>query len=125
LLSSRRAWASVWYVALWSSTCGRAPEGEAIVRLQLRWDPFNGAEFGKNLAYLSIKLASSANRRFEFEKRGQLFIRTHDEPLSIAAMRVNNEDRSPVGIHAWDAASTPTGFAQIVGDNFPVLQSFG
>jgi hypothetical protein len=46
-----------------------------------------------------MKLASSANRRFEFEKRGQLFIRANDEAISIAAMRVNNEDRSRVGIN--------------------------
>jgi hypothetical protein len=31
----------------------------------------------------------------EFQKRGQLFIRTHNETLSVAAMRVSNEDRSP------------------------------
>jgi hypothetical protein len=31
-----------------------------------------------------------ANRRFEFQKRGQLLICAHDELLSIAAMRVNN-----------------------------------
>jgi hypothetical protein len=38
--------------------------------------------------------------RFEFHKRGQLFIRTHNEPLPIAAMRVSNPDCSPVGIIA-------------------------
>jgi hypothetical protein len=31
------------------------------------------------------------NRRFESRKRGQLFIRTHNETLSVAAMRVSNE----------------------------------
>jgi hypothetical protein len=41
-----------------------------------------------------------ANRRFKFHKRGQLFLRMHNETLSVAAMRVNNPDRSPVGIHA-------------------------
>jgi len=40
----------------------------------------------------------SQNRRVEFEKGGQLFIRTHNETLSVAAMRVNNPDCSPVGI---------------------------
>jgi hypothetical protein len=34
------------------------------------------------------------NRRFEFEKRGQLVICSHNETLSIAAMRVSNPDRS-------------------------------
>jgi len=41
----------------------------------------------------------SQNRRFELHKRGQLFIRTHNETLSIAAMRVNNPDRSALGIN--------------------------
>jgi len=38
-------------------------------------------------------------RRFKFDKRSQLFIRTHNEALSIAAMRVTNPDRSPVAIN--------------------------
>jgi hypothetical protein len=36
-----------------------------------------------------MKLAVSPNRRFEFYKRSQFFIRRHHETLSIAAMRVN------------------------------------
>jgi hypothetical protein len=39
------------------------------------------------------------DRQFKFEKRSQLFIRVHNVTLSIVAMRVNNPDRSPVGIH--------------------------
>jgi len=35
-------------------------------------------------------------------------------------MRVSNEDRSPLRVHSSDAAPTPTGFAEIVGDYFPV-----
>jgi hypothetical protein len=38
------------------------------------------------------------NRRFEFEKSRQLFIRVHNEPLSAVAMCVCNPDRSLVGI---------------------------
>jgi hypothetical protein len=38
-------------------------------------------------------------RRFEFQKRSQYFIHTHNETLSVAAMRVRNEDRSPATIH--------------------------
>jgi len=30
---------------------------------------------------------------------------------------------SPVGIHSGDTAPTPTGFAEIVGDDFPVIHS--
>ena len=37
-----------------------------------------------------------ANRRFEFHKRSQLFIRSYNETLSVGAMRVSNPDRSPV-----------------------------
>jgi len=35
-----------------------------------------------------------ANHRFEFEKRRQLFIHTHNEALTVVTMRVNNPDRS-------------------------------
>jgi hypothetical protein len=32
---------------------------------------------------------------FKFEKGSQLFIRLHNEALSVVAMRVSNPDRSP------------------------------
>jgi hypothetical protein len=38
------------------------------------------------------------NRPFHFTKRGQFFIRVHNEPLSVVAMRVNNPDRSPASL---------------------------
>jgi len=62
-------------------------------------DPFNDVEFGKNLAYLSSKLAAIANRAFEFHKRSQLCIRVHNEPLAVVAMRVGNPDCSPFEIN--------------------------
>jgi hypothetical protein len=34
----------------------------------------------------------------KFKKRGQLFVRSHNETLPIIPMSVNNPDRSPVGI---------------------------
>ena len=34
----------------------------------------------------------SPDRAFEFQKRGQLFIRTHNEAVTIAAMRVSNRE---------------------------------
>jgi len=37
-------------------------------------------------------------------------------------MRVSNEDRSPARIHGCDTAPTPTGFAEIVSDHFPVFR---
>jgi hypothetical protein len=36
-------------------------------------------------------------RPFEFQKRSEDFIGTHNETLSVA-MRVHNPDRSPLGI---------------------------
>jgi hypothetical protein len=38
-------------------------------------------------------------RRFEPPKRRQHFIRTLNEPLAVAAMRVCNPDRSPVAVN--------------------------
>jgi hypothetical protein len=37
--------------------------------------------------------------RIADSKRRQLFIRTHNETLSIIAVRVSNPDCSPSGIH--------------------------
>ena len=43
--------------------------------------------------------ANRANRRFEFQKRSQLLICTHNETLSVVAMCVCNPDRPPARIH--------------------------
>jgi hypothetical protein len=43
----------------------------------------------------------------------------HNEALTVAAMSVSHEDRSPFAIHGCDAAPAPTGFAQVVSDYFP------
>jgi len=43
-----------------------------------------------------MKPTASANRRFQFQKGRQLFIRTHNETFSVAAMCVCNPDCSPV-----------------------------
>jgi len=40
------------------------------------------------------RIADSSSR-----KSGQLFIRTHNEAMTVAAMRVSNEDCPPAGIH--------------------------
>jgi hypothetical protein len=39
------------------------------------------------------------NRRFEFQKRGQLFIGVYNEALPVIAVRVSNEDYMPAGIN--------------------------
>jgi hypothetical protein len=44
------------------------------------------------------QFSASANRRFQFQKRSQYFIRSHNETLSVAAMCVSNPDRSPFEI---------------------------
>ena len=67
--------------------------------LPLIQDRLGDAEFGKNAANLSNQFAASANHGFQFEKRAQLFIRSDNEALTVAAMRVSNPDRSPVGIN--------------------------
>jgi len=46
-----------------------------------------------NLANLSRQFTATPNRRFQFHKRSQLFIRVHNETLSVA-MRIDNKDRS-------------------------------
>jgi hypothetical protein len=61
----------------------------AVLRLIQDW--LSDAEFGKNLASLSIQIAASANRPFKFQKRGQLFIGTHNETLAVP-VSVSNDD---------------------------------
>jgi hypothetical protein len=41
----------------------------------------------------------NASSRFKFQKRSQLFIRSHNETLSVATMCVNNPDCSAARIH--------------------------
>jgi hypothetical protein len=69
--------------------------------------------------------SAGSNRRFEFKKRSELFIRAHNEPPSVIAVRVNNPDRSPLTINGRYAAPAPTGVAEVVSDYFPVLQRVG
>ena len=47
---------------------------------------------------------------FKFDKRCQLFVRSHNETFAVAAVRVSNEDRSSARVHSCNAASTPSGF---------------
>ena len=39
----------------------------------------------------------------------------------FAVIGVSNEDSPPARINGWNAAPTPTGFAEIFADDFPVL----
>ena len=77
---------------------GEEPSGENVLRLiQIRLED---VEFGKISPTCQEQFAAIADRRFEFHKRRQLFIRVHNETVSVAAMCVSNVDRVPVGIHA-------------------------
>ena len=67
--------------------------------LRLIQDRLSDAECGKNLVRLSKQSAASVNRRFEFQKSRQQFLRTHKEALSVVAVCVCNPDRSPAGIN--------------------------
>jgi hypothetical protein len=70
---------------------------EAILRLiQICLDD---AESEKISSTRQAQFAASADRRFKFQKRGQLFIRVHNETPSVVAMCVCNPDGSPVGIN--------------------------
>jgi hypothetical protein len=62
-------------------------------------NPFSDAELVEDYANSSSQFAASANRRFEFYKRSQLFAGTHNVTLSVAAMRVSNPDCLPLRIN--------------------------
>jgi hypothetical protein len=58
--------------------------------------------FNKTLAVEPLDLFSQnvdTNCPFQFHKRSQLFVRVHDETLSIATVRISNPDCSPFGIN--------------------------
>jgi hypothetical protein len=54
-------------------------------------------------------------------KRSHYFIGVHNEALSVGAMRVSYKDRAPVAIQIRNAAPTPSGLAEPVSYDFPVL----
>jgi len=60
---------------------------------------------------------------FEFNERTELFVRVHNKAPSVAALCLNNPDRSPLAINGGHPAHAPTGFAKSVSDDFPVLQA--
>jgi hypothetical protein len=73
------------------------PSREKVLRLIQ--DPFGDAKSLKNLASVSSAIDTNADRRFEFQKCRQPFIRTHDVTLPVVPMSVCNPDRSSVGIN--------------------------
>jgi hypothetical protein len=63
------------------------------------------------------------NGPLQLQKRGQLFVCAHDEPVSIAAMSVSNPHRACVGIQSGYAAPTPSVPTEIVSGNFQILHA--
>jgi hypothetical protein len=59
-----------------------------------RFQIYLGAKFRKKSGQLSSQFAASANRRFKFQKRSQLFIRVHNETLSVITMRISQNEWS-------------------------------
>src|SRR5262245_3016897 len=57
------------------------------------------------------------------KKTVQLSISSHNKPLSVAAFCFGNPDRSSPRIDGCHTAPTPSGFAEIVGDDFPRLHA--
>ena len=104
----------------------RSERGEEIPREGLSYpapesDPSNGVKFGKISVAGQDKPARPRTAGFKFDKRGQLLICAHNETRSVVAMSVRDEDCSPIGIQSCNTAPTPTGFAEIVSDDFPVF----
>jgi len=81
---------------LWNCGSGRdeEPSGGKVLRLiQIRLTTPKSEE---NYASLSSQFAATPNCRFEFEKRGQFFICSHNETLPIIAVCISNPDSSPL-----------------------------
>jgi hypothetical protein len=83
-------------VLVWVSVGARTWRGKVLRLIQIRLATHS---FVKNLLDPSRQIAASANRRFQFHKRSQLFIRADNKTFSVAAMRISNPDCSPVGIN--------------------------
>src|SRR6184192_357940 len=75
-------------------------------------DPLSGDPRGRGGRTGHGALGAWGSWRREYrEVICQLFIRTHDESLSVAAMRVNNPDRSPLGINRCERSGLLTRIA--------------
>src|SRR6516165_10016592 len=66
-----------WFLGLWVRKRQRTERGEGSPPPDS--NPFSNGEFAKNLVRASRQFAASANRRFHFPKRRQLFIGTYDK----------------------------------------------
>ena len=59
----------------------------------------------------------------KFYKCIQHFVGAHDEAPSVAAMCINNPDRSTFGINGGNPAQAKSCFAEIIRDDFPIFHS--
>jgi hypothetical protein len=100
-------WTATWVEARRSDK----PKGTLLRAAFARWKSGIGS-FGN----------SGSNRRLEFEKRRQLFIRVHNEALSVVAMRPRQRLFA-----RWNQSlkhsPTPTDFAGIVSNDFPIFHA--
>ena len=76
----------------------------AHVRDFCRLNPVHFAVGEAGLAIIENTLLANRHREpvyrpLQFQKRSQQFICVDNETLSVVAVRVNNPDRSPLGIH--------------------------
>jgi hypothetical protein len=49
------------------------------------------------------------DRPFQFQKRSRLVIRVHNEALTVAAMRISNEGRSPASFRQGSLVTESAG----------------
>jgi hypothetical protein len=61
------------------------------------------------------------NRRFQFHKRSQLFIRTHNKASNVLALCGHNPKSSALVMRTGDTAATPSGVAGSIGDYIAIL----
>jgi hypothetical protein len=70
---------------------------------------WSGDEIAKNLARLSRQPGANADRRFEFEEHGQLFIGAHKERLSSKLVREADEFGEACVKYSEDGAISEVG----------------
>jgi len=85
---------------LWNCGSGRGEEPSGAKSPPPDSDPFKRRRVWPKLHQLVKKIRRKPDTPLQAQKRSQLFIRSHNETLSVAAMCVCNPDRSPLGIDA-------------------------
>src|SRR5438552_17867252 len=86
----------------WSCACNigeSAKQTSAIVTRTGGMLVFISGESRKNLGRCRCQLAAASSHRLQLQNSRHLFIRTHNETPSVAAMCVTNEDCSSARIH--------------------------